>query len=63
MLTGPITLLQWSFVREDIPRSLTATQLGLAMRDEVGDLVKAGVKIVQVDEPAFREGLPIKRER
>jgi len=63
MLTGPITILQWSFVREDIPRSLTATQIGLAMRDEVTDLVNAGVKIVQVDEPAFREGLPIKRER
>jgi len=63
MLSGPITILQWSFVREDQPRSATAMQIGLAVRDEVKDLVEAGVRVVQVDEPAFREGLPIKQER
>jgi 5-methyltetrahydropteroyltriglutamate--homocysteine methyltransferase len=63
MLTGPITILQWSFVRVDQPRDATAAQIALAVRDEVHDLVAAGVAIVQVDEPAFREGLPIKRER
>lgn len=63
MLTGPITILQWSFVREDQPRSSTAAQIALAVLDEVHDLVSAGVRIVQVDEPAFREGLPIKSAR
>jgi len=63
MLTGPITILQWSFVREDQTREQTAIQIGLAIRDEVKDLVATGSKIVQVDEPAFREGLPLKRSR
>jgi len=63
MLTGPITILQWSFVREDQPRAETTAQIALAVRDEVHDLVAAGVPVVQVDEPAFREGLPIKRQR
>lgn len=61
MLTGPITLLQWSFVRDDLPRDQAALQLALAVRDEVDDLQKAGIAIIQIDEPAFREGLPLKR--
>jgi 5-methyltetrahydropteroyltriglutamate--homocysteine methyltransferase len=61
MLTGPITLLQWSFVRDDQPRELTALQLALAVRDEVLDLEKAGIRIIQIDEPALREGLPLRR--
>jgi len=61
MLTGPITLLQWSFVRDDLPREQVALQLALAVRDEVDDLQKAGIAIIQIDEPAFREGLPLKR--
>jgi 5-methyltetrahydropteroyltriglutamate--homocysteine methyltransferase len=61
MLTGPITLLQWSFVRDDQPRSTTALQLALAVRDEVRDLEAAGIGIIQIDEPAFREGLPLRR--
>jgi len=61
MLTGPVTMLQWSFVRDDQPRSVTATQLALAIREEVADLEKAGIGIIQIDEPAFREGLPLKR--
>lgn len=61
MLTGPVTMLQWSFVRDDQPRALTATQLALAIREEVSDLEKAGINIIQIDEPAFREGLPLKR--
>jgi len=60
MLTGPVTLLQWSFVREDLPRKYVAKQLALAIRDEIGDLEKAGIKIIQVDEPALREGLPLR---
>jgi 5-methyltetrahydropteroyltriglutamate--homocysteine methyltransferase len=60
MLTGPVTLLQWSFVRDDQPRDVTARQLALAVRDEVADLEAAGLAIVQIDEPAFREGLPLK---
>jgi 5-methyltetrahydropteroyltriglutamate--homocysteine methyltransferase len=63
MLTGPVTMLQWSFVRDDQPRSETCKQLALAIRDEVADLEKAGVKIIQVDEPAIREGLPLRRDR
>jgi len=63
MLTGPITILQWSFVREDQTRDQTAQQIALAIRDEVRDLVATGSQIVQVDEPAFREGLPLKRSR
>ena len=61
MLTGPITILQWSFVRNDIPRADTAMQIALAIRDEVQDLEKAGIRIIQIDEAALREGLPIKR--
>ena len=61
MLTGPITMLQWSFVRDDQARELTALQLALAIRDEVKDLETAGIKVIQIDEPALREGLPLKR--
>ena len=61
MLTGPVTILQWSFVRNDQPRSETCTQIALAIRDEVIDLEKAGIKIIQIDEPAIREGLPLKK--
>lgn len=62
MLTGPITILQWSFVRDDQPRAITAKQIALAIRDEVCDLEKAGIGIIQIDEPAIREGLPLRRE-
>ncbi len=61
MLTGPMTILQWSFVRDDQPRSETARQLALALRDEVRDLEQAGIRIIQIDEPALREGLPLRR--
>lgn len=61
MLTGPVTILQWSFVRNDQPRSATCTQIALAIRDEVSDLEKAGIKIIQIDEPAIREGLPLRK--
>jgi 5-methyltetrahydropteroyltriglutamate--homocysteine methyltransferase len=61
MLTGPITMLQWSFVRDDIARKDTAWQIALALRDEVQDLEEAGLPIIQVDEPALREGLPLRR--
>jgi 5-methyltetrahydropteroyltriglutamate--homocysteine methyltransferase len=61
MLTGPITLLQWSFVRDDQPRAQTALQLALALRSEVEDLERAGITIIQVDEPALREGLPLRK--
>ena len=61
MLTGPITILQWSFVRDDQPRSLTARQIALALRDEVLDLEAAGLGAIQIDEPALREGLPLRR--
>jgi 5-methyltetrahydropteroyltriglutamate--homocysteine methyltransferase len=60
MLTGPVTMLQWSFVRDDQPRSETALQLALAIREEVADLERAGIRVIQIDEPAFREGLPLK---
>jgi 5-methyltetrahydropteroyltriglutamate--homocysteine methyltransferase len=63
MLTGPITILQWSFVRDDQPRSRTALQIALAIRDEVADLEQAGIGIIQIDEPAVREGLPLRRSR
>ena len=59
MLTGPITMLQWSFVRDDQPRETTALQIALAIRDEVSDLQNAGIAIIQIDEPALREGLPL----
>lgn len=62
MLTGPVTLLQWSFVRDDQPREQTCLQLALAIRDEVVDLEKAGIKIIQIDEAAFREGLPLRHK-
>ncbi|MGI2216060.1 5-methyltetrahydropteroyltriglutamate--homocysteine S-methyltransferase [Shewanella baltica] len=61
MLTGPVTILHWSFAREDISRDAIATQLALAIRDEVVDLQNAGIGIIQIDEPAFREGLPLKQ--
>ncbi len=63
MLTGPVTMLQWSFVRDDQPLSVTCEQLALAIRDEVEDLERSGVGIIQVDEPAIREGLPLRRDR
>jgi 5-methyltetrahydropteroyltriglutamate--homocysteine methyltransferase len=62
MLTGPVTVLQWSFVRDDQPRSDTTFQIALALRDEVLDLEKAGIAAIQIDEPAIREGLPLRRE-
>lgn len=61
MLTGPVTILQWSFVRDDQPRSETAKQLALAIRDEVLDLEAVGIRVIQIDEPALREGLPLRR--
>ena len=61
MLTGPVTILQWSFVRDDQPRRDTCRQIALAIRDEVTDLEKAGVKLIQIDEAALREGLPIRK--
>ena len=62
MLTGPITILQWSFVRDDQPRRVTSKQIAFAIRDEVADLEKAGIKMIQIDEAAFREGLPLRRD-
>ena len=62
MLTGPITILQWSFVRDDQPRETTCKQIALAIRDEVVDLEKVGIKAIQIDEPAIREGLPLRRD-
>jgi len=61
MLTGPVTLLMWSFPREDVSREVQARQLALAIRDEVVDLEAAGIKVVQIDEAAFREGLPLRK--
>jgi len=61
MLTGPVTMLMWSFPREDVSREEQARQLALAIRDEVVDLEAAGIKIVQIDEAAFREGLPLRK--
>ncbi|MEO6030375.1 MAG: 5-methyltetrahydropteroyltriglutamate--homocysteine S-methyltransferase [Burkholderiaceae bacterium] len=61
MLTGPITIGQWSFVRDDQPRADTALQIALAIRDEVLDLEAAGIRIIQIDEPAIREGLPLRQ--
>lgn len=63
MLTGPNTMLQWSFARDDQPLSQTADQIALAIRDEVSDLEETGIKIIQVDEPALREGLPLRKSR
>jgi 5-methyltetrahydropteroyltriglutamate--homocysteine methyltransferase len=62
MLTGPVTILQWSFVRDDQPRWQTAFQIALAIRDEVVALEKAGIKVIQIDEPAIREGLPLRKK-
>jgi 5-methyltetrahydropteroyltriglutamate--homocysteine methyltransferase len=61
MLTGPVTILQWSFVRNDQSRAQTCAQIAFAIRDEVADLEKAGIKIIQIDEPAIREGLPLRK--
>ncbi len=61
MLTGPITMMQWSYVRDDQPREATCRQIALALLDEVADLEGAGIRIVQIDEPALREGLPLHR--
>ncbi|KAI7901966.1 5-methyltetrahydropteroyltriglutamate-homocysteine S-methyltransferase [Cokeromyces recurvatus] len=61
MLTGPVTMMKWSFVRDDLPLNQICTQIGLALRDEVVDLESAGIPCIQVDEPAIREGLPIRR--
>ncbi len=62
MLTGPVTILAWSFVRDDQPLSTTALQIALALRDEVADLEKSGIKVIQIDEPAFREALPLRQK-
>ena len=61
MLTGPVTILNWSFVRDDQPRSITCKQIALAIRDEVADLDQAGITMIQIDEAALREGLPLHR--
>ncbi len=61
MLTGPVTMMQWSFVRDDQPREETCYQLALALHDEVQDLEAAGIQVIQIDEPALREGLPLRR--
>lgn len=61
MLTGPVTILEWSFVRNDQPRSLTCKQIALAIRDEVCDLERHNIRIIQIDEPAIREGLPLRK--
>lgn len=63
MLTGPVTILNWSFVRDDQPRSVSCKQIALAIRNEVLDLEKAGVQIIQIDEAALREGLPLRRSQ
>ena len=63
MLTGPVTILNWSFVRDDQARSVTCKQLALAIREEVLDLERAGVKIIQIDEAALREGLPLRKSQ
>ncbi|MBU6441381.1 MAG: 5-methyltetrahydropteroyltriglutamate--homocysteine S-methyltransferase [Betaproteobacteria bacterium] len=63
MLTGPVTMLNWSFVRDDQPRARTCMQLALAIRDEVLDLQDAGVRVIQIDEAALREGLPLRRSQ
>ena len=61
MLTGPVTMFKWSFVRDDIPLSEVAKQIALALNDEVLDLEKAGIKVIQIDEPAIREAMPLKK--
>jgi 5-methyltetrahydropteroyltriglutamate--homocysteine methyltransferase len=61
MLTGPMTMIRWSFVRDDLTQFETAMQVAMALRDEVQDLEKAGISVIQIDEPAFREGLPLRK--
>lgn len=63
MLTGPVTMFKWSFVRDDIPLSVVAKQIALALNDEVLDLEKAGIKVIQIDEPAIREAMPLKKSQ
>lgn len=63
MLTGPVTILNWSFVRDDQQRDQTCFQIALSIRDEVDDLQKAGIKMIQVDEAAFKEGYPLRKEK
>jgi 5-methyltetrahydropteroyltriglutamate--homocysteine methyltransferase len=63
MLTGPMTILNWSFVRDDIPRYEVANQIALALQMEIGNLEQSGIRMIQVDEPALREGLPLKQEK
>lgn len=63
MLTGPVTILTWSFVRDDLPREQVAKQIALAISDEVDDLVNNGTQIIQIDEPAIREGMPVKQSQ
>lgn len=63
MLTGPVTIISWSYVRNDVPVSEVAYQIGLCLQDEIKDYEKAGIKIVQIDEPAFREKAPIKKDK
>jgi len=63
MLTGPVTILNWSFVRDDQPRSVSCRQLALAIREEVLDLERAGVRVIQIDEAALREGLPLRKSQ
>jgi 5-methyltetrahydropteroyltriglutamate--homocysteine methyltransferase len=62
MLTGPVTMLRWSYVRDDVPSEHALLQIALAIRDEVADLQSAGISIIQIDEPALREGLPLRRK-
>jgi len=62
MLTGPVTILNWSFVRNDIPRAAVARQIAVALSDEIDDLQQAGIRIIQVDEAAFKEGYPLRAE-
>jgi 5-methyltetrahydropteroyltriglutamate--homocysteine methyltransferase len=63
MLTGPVTILNWSFVRDDMPRDEVSKQIAVALSDEIDDLQKAGIKIIQVDEAAFKEGYPLRDEK
>ncbi len=63
MLTGPVTILAWSFVRDDLSQEEVAKQIGLAISDEVQDLIKSGTQIIQIDEPAIREGMPLKQSQ
>jgi 5-methyltetrahydropteroyltriglutamate--homocysteine methyltransferase len=63
MLTGPVTMINWSFVRDDIPKSEIASQIALSLSDEIDDLQKNGIKIIQVDEAAFKEGYPLRKEK